>query len=224
MFVSECCQGQPFGPGLLGASPVAAAGFNRCCGMDSSGAASPGADYLLQAILLLLAGLMLGEPAAGGPQTVPFARGGGGLTGGAPAAASGGQGGGVGGASFQDSSAPGERISMGPGKPPAVRRQGKLIGAEIADNFDAMVEAAKKDGVELKITSGYRTYAEQQALYAKYGSGRAAKPGTSNHESGRAIDFANTSGAYAWLKQNAARFGLYNKIASEPWHYSTTGT
>jgi len=42
------------------------------------------------------------------------------------------------------------------------------------------------------------------------------------HEQGSAIDFANTRGAYAWLKRNAARFGLIN-YPREAWHYSTNG-
>lgn len=50
----------------------------------------------------------------------------------------------------------------------------------------------------------------EYALYAKYGPGRAAKPGTSNHEKGVAIDFKNTPGAWDWLKKNAQRFGLKN--------------
>lgn len=102
-------------------------------------------------------------------------------------------------------------------------RGGKPIGAQIAGNFDNMVTAAARDGVQLRVTSGKRSYQEQVNLYNKYGPGRAARPGRSNHESGNAIDFTNTPGAFNWLKQNAGRFGFYNKIPSEPWHYSTTG-
>jgi len=105
-----------------------------------------------------------------------------------------------------------------------VVRQGKPIGANIAPAFDAMVAAAKKDGVDLRIESGFRSHQEQIALWNKYGQNpaRVARPGTSNHEKGNAIDFANTPGAYAWLKNNAARFGLKN-YPPEPWHYSTDG-
>jgi hypothetical protein len=109
------------------------------------------------------------------------------------------------------------------GPQPAVKRQGKYIGKSIAKDFDRMVEAAKKDGVDLRINSGMRTRAEQQALYDKYhGKRPVALPGHSNHEKGEAIDFANTPGAYAWLKRNSAKFGLHN-LPSEPWHYSRTG-
>jgi len=89
-----------------------------------------------------------------------------------------------------------------------------------------MVAAAARDGVKLTIRSGLRTRAEQEKLYQAYlkGTGNlAAKPGTSNHESGEVIDFGHDAGAYEWLKKDAARFGFHNKIASEPWHYSLSG-
>ena len=116
--------------------------------------------------------------------------------------------------------------ASGAGPVQAVDRQGKKIGAQIAAQFDQMVAAAARDGVTLTIRSGLRTRAEQEKLYAAYQNGTgnlAAKPGTSNHESGEAIDFGNDSGAYEWLRKNAANFGFFNKIASEPWHYSLTG-
>jgi hypothetical protein len=106
-----------------------------------------------------------------------------------------------------------------------VTRQGKPIGAQIAKQFDAMVAAAKQDGVNITITSGFRSRAEQERLYAAYKNGTgnlAAKPGTSNHESGDALDLGPPS-AYGWLKQNAGRFGFKNRVAGEPWHYSLTG-
>lgn len=102
---------------------------------------------------------------------------------------------------------------------------GHKVDASIAGNVRSMIQAAKKDGVDLKISSAHRSRAQQEALYAKYKAGTgnlAAKPGTSNHESGLAIDFSNTPGAYDWLKKNAGRFGLKN-LPSEPWHYSTNG-
>ncbi len=106
-----------------------------------------------------------------------------------------------------------------------VQRPGGKIDASIAGNFDRMVAAAKKDGVDLQIRSGHRSHQEQEVLYQKYlnGTGNlAAKPGTSNHEKGQAVDFANNRGAYAWLAKNATNFGFKN-LPGEPWHYSPTG-
>jgi LAS superfamily LD-carboxypeptidase LdcB len=54
-----------------------------------------------------------------------------------------------------------------------------------------------------------------------------ARPGTSQHEIGLAIDFDNCSSrgsaCYRWLSGNAASFGFYN-LPSEAWHWSTTGS
>ena len=102
---------------------------------------------------------------------------------------------------------------------------GHKVDASIAPQVKSMIAAAKKDGVDLKITSAHRSRAKQEELYAKYKAGTgnlAAKPGTSNHESGLAIDFTNTPGAYDWLAKNAGKFGLKN-LPGEPWHYSTNG-
>ena len=118
-----------------------------------------------------------------------------------------------------------EVAKAGSGNVSTVQRQGKPIGAHISKQFDDMVAAAKKDGINITITSGARSRAEQEKLYAAYKNGTgnlAAKPGTSNHESGDALDLGPPS-AYAWLKQNAGQFGFKNKIASEPWHWSLTG-
>ena len=60
-----------------------------------------------------------------------------------------------------------------------------------------------------------------------------ARPGSSMHERGLAIDFyRRLSGggageiagtrAFRWLSRNAKTYGLYN-LPSEPWHWSTTG-
>jgi hypothetical protein len=103
---------------------------------------------------------------------------------------------------------------------------GKLVDSSIAPNIMAMIQAAARDGVNLNIKSGFRSHQEQQALYARYGPGRAATPGSSNHERGLAVDFANNRGAYAWLNSHAQQFGLKTNIHAggrEPWHVSPTG-
>ena len=106
-----------------------------------------------------------------------------------------------------------------------VDRPGGKLDSSIVANFDAMVAAAKKDGVNLQINSGHRSRAEQERLYAAYKNGTgnlAAKPGTSNHEKGQAIDFKNNPGAYNWLAKNAEKYGFKN-LPGEPWHYSPNG-
>ena len=53
-----------------------------------------------------------------------------------------------------------------------------------------------------------------------------ARPGTSMHEKGLAVDFEScdtrTTACYTWLAKHASTYGLKN-LPSEPWHWSTTG-
>ncbi|WP_242137385.1 D-alanyl-D-alanine carboxypeptidase family protein [Sphingomonas sp. TREG-RG-20F-R18-01] len=74
---------------------------------------------------------------------------------------------------------------------------------EIGRNVTLAQARAIAESVGGRVTSDQRSYAEQAALYKKYqdykaGTGPwaalAAKPGTSNHETGQAIDVAKTSG------------------------------
>lgn len=118
---------------------------------------------------------------------------------------------------------------------------GITVSCAIVDSLSAMLEAATADGVSLT-GSGWRDPARQVALrrahcgssyYAIYVmspgscSPPTARPGTSMHEVGLAIDFRNCSGrgtaCFGWLSANASRFGFFN-LPSEPWHWSTTGT
>jgi hypothetical protein len=69
------------------------------------------------------------------------------------------------------------------------------------------------------IVSGVRTYAEQVALYQAYlnGTGNlAARPGTSRHERGLAVDIGGDKTLAAQL---APRFGLGQTVSGEDWHY-----
>jgi len=103
-----------------------------------------------------------------------------------------------------------------------------------------MLNSARSSGLALS-GGGYRDPSGQIELrrqncgtsyYAIYEmsagscSPPTAKPGTSQHEIGLAIDFSNCSSrgsaCYRWLSANAASFGFYN-LPSEPWHWSTTG-
>ncbi|MCC6437799.1 MAG: M15 family metallopeptidase [Acidimicrobiales bacterium] len=122
--------------------------------------------------------------------------------------------------------------------------RGITVASSIAGNLGALLSAAERDGISLG-GSGYRDQAEQIALrrahcgssdYAIWSAPSSscrpptAKPGSSMHERGLAIDFtyngsvigSRGSAGYQWLAANAGRFGLYN-LPSEPWHWSTTG-
>lgn len=128
---------------------------------------------------------------------------------------------------------------------------GITVHRSIAENLRQLLAAAAADGIVLR-GGGYRDLAGQLgARRANCGSSAAAiwlwsssschpptaRPGTSQHQKGLAIDFTYNGATicfpqrssscggnpgFEWLKANAARFGFYN-LPSEAWHWSTTG-
>lgn len=111
----------------------------------------------------------------------------------------------------------------------------KLAPSAWASLNGLMTAYQQRWGQALPINSGGRTHEEQQHLYDLYRAGRgnlAARPGTSVHESGRAVDFGGpiqnaSSAQHAWLVQNASRWGWQwtgkNFSQFEPWHFEYTG-
>lgn len=99
------------------------------------------------------------------------------------------------------------------------------VRAEVctAQAFFKMATAAQQAGVTLLVNSGFRTDEEQSELYDLYRSGRgplASRPGTSNHQSGHALDLDTRSPQVRrWLQRYAFRFGFRRTVASERWHY-----
>jgi D-alanyl-D-alanine carboxypeptidase len=88
--------------------------------------------------------------------------------------------------------------------------------------FVAMREAAAASGVELTIRSGWRSQEQQAWLYQAWRDGhgaKAAKPGYSQHQAGRALDLDLDEASYAWLQQHARRFGFRRTVRGEPWHW-----
>jgi D-alanyl-D-alanine carboxypeptidase len=86
---------------------------------------------------------------------------------------------------------------------------------------------AASDGVEVYVSSGWRSRKYQEQLFreavSKYGSKEeaarwVATPGTSAHEAGDAVDVGH-SDAEAWLSEHGARYGLCRVYGNEPWHY-----
>jgi LAS superfamily LD-carboxypeptidase LdcB len=86
---------------------------------------------------------------------------------------------------------------------------------------------AAKDGVELFVTSGWRSRKYQEQLFrqavSEYSSEKkaarwVATPGTSAHESGNAVDIGPV-GAAAWLSRHGAAYGLCQIYRNEAWHY-----
>ena len=102
---------------------------------------------------------------------------------------------------------------------------GKAVAKPTGHAFLKMQAAAQAAGVQLSLTSGFRTNAEQTYLYNCYKSKRcnngniAAAPGHSNHQNGLALDLSTSS----WLARNASKFGFVRTVAKEAWHYEFHG-
>lgn len=101
---------------------------------------------------------------------------------------------------------------------------GESLNVRCAQQYKNMLAAARKAGINLGTTDGYRTYSEQAALYRRYGSGRAARPGYSNHQMGLSADISGVNGyntrAYRWLQANAGKYGFVNDVRGEYWHWT----
>jgi hypothetical protein len=117
------------------------------------------------------------------------------------------------------------------------------VAGDISKPLGGLLTAAAEAGITM-CGMGYRDPADQIAVRrsncgssqyaiwqmpASYCSPPTARPGTSMHEQGLAIDFTVGGGtigygsaAYDWLKAHAADYGLSNLIG-EPWHWSTNG-
>jgi uncharacterized protein (TIGR03382 family) len=115
--------------------------------------------------------------------------------------------------------------SGSPTKIKVIHISGKAISKTTGHAFLKMQEAAKKAGVNLTLTSGFRTMAEQQRLYSCYqtkscnNGNLAAKPGYSNHQNGLAVDVSTSS----WLANNGTKFGFVRTVPSEAWHWEYRG-
>jgi LAS superfamily LD-carboxypeptidase LdcB len=122
--------------------------------------------------------------------------------------------------------------------------------AEASDMLDQMMAAYNaanfKGKQPVKFTDGYRNYDRQLALWNKWGSGQAARPGTSNHGWGIAIDMwwgvmtkmkndisarptAFKHPVYRWFFENGWKYGWHNPAVlrdnnklDEWWHWEYT--
>lgn len=102
---------------------------------------------------------------------------------------------------------------------PFAMRMGKAMRPDTAAAFDRLAAAARADGIQLSVTSAFRSDAEQARLFAAHPDPKwVAPPGKSLHRLGTELDLGPPS-AYGWLAQNAARFGFVKRYAWEPWHF-----
>ena len=101
-------------------------------------------------------------------------------------------------------------------------RQGEGMRPDVAGAFDVMAAAAARAGHSLLVNSGFRSDAEQAALFAANPDPRmVAPPGTSLHRCATELDLGPSS-AYGWLAANARRFGFLKRYPWEAWHFGYT--
>lgn len=147
---------------------------------------------------------------------------------------------------------------------PAVKQFGSggpYVDKRIIESLSSFVSAAKEAGFEPYISAGYRSYADQQQLFNEKASELSkngaytyeeaqsiaaeivAKPGTSDHQTGLAVDILDKeyevldysqmdTKFFDWLDANCAQFGFIKRYPGnkksvtgwdEPWHYRYVG-
>ena len=90
---------------------------------------------------------------------------------------------------------------------------------DVAAAFDRMAAAARQAGLSLVVNSGFRSDAEQAALFAAHPDPTwVAPPGQSLHRCATELDLGPET-AYGWLAANAAGFGFVQRYSWEAWHY-----
>ena len=116
----------------------------------------------------------------------------------------------------------GASVSPFSAKPVVTRLDPALRDAVRAAAADARVA-----GVELRVTSGWRSPRYQELLLrraaATYGSTEAARryvkpPSESSHVTGEAVDVGPTD-ADDWLSRHGGAYGLCQVYANEMWHF-----
>ncbi|WP_254842777.1 D-alanyl-D-alanine carboxypeptidase family protein [Bacillus sp. MRMR6] len=134
-----------------------------------------------------------------------------------------------------------------------VENDKSLMRKEAASALEKMFAEAEKAGIELFAVSGYRSYERQKILFdaetSRVGIEQAmqvvAIPGSSEHQSGLAMDISSRAVALnlvegfadtdegKWLAENAHRFGFILRYPKgkeqitnyifEPWHFRYVG-
>lgn len=114
--------------------------------------------------------------------------------------------------------------------------QTRFMMSEAADHFHELVEAAKADGIDVVMTTAYRSYDFQTMLWnnnvAAKGSEEeanktSARPGESEHQTGLAVDLSTSEINYElsnrfgdtkagkWIAENAHKYGFILRYTEE---------
>lgn len=127
-------------------------------------------------------------------------------------------------AGYASGAAPSATAAAAAGMTPVTAAAGTAyLAPSAASNLAALrAESVRRLGVDIYPAgglSGYRTYAQQAELYREYLAGTgplAAPPGTSAHETGRALDLASPAMLQA-VATLGAPFGWQKIEASDEW-------
>ena len=131
--------------------------------------------------------------------------------------------------------------------------EGQQLDYRIIEPMREFVAAARAEGLSVYLSSGYRTYADQNYLFnRKIGQGYSeedaakivARPGTSEHQTGLACDITDQyyelkdssleqTATYKWMCQHCHEYGFIVRytndkkditgIIYEPWHFRYVG-
>ena len=129
----------------------------------------------------------------------------------------------------------------------SINRNDLSLRPEAYESLKEMAAASLKDGVRLLVSSTYRSYSYQEALFDRYvrqdgvelAERYSARPGTSQHQLGVAIDFGSITDDFAdtkmgkWVYNHAAEYGWslsfpqgYEDVTGfmwECWHFRYIG-
>ena len=114
---------------------------------------------------------------------------------------------------------------------------GHAVDARIFSDLSEMISKGESEGLDFVIQTAFRTYAKQKEFFD---AGKtSAAPGTSEHNSGLAIDIGCASGYFegsaeeAWLLEHAHEYGFILRYPEgkeaitgfdhEPWHFRYVG-
>jgi LAS superfamily LD-carboxypeptidase LdcB/peptidoglycan/xylan/chitin deacetylase (PgdA/CDA1 family) len=127
------------------------------------------------------------------------------------------------------------------------------IKSEVHDALTLMMDDAAKEGLDIEIYSGYRSYSLQSRLFKNWNKRNpdgaiypaVAEPGHSEHQLGTTVDLKSgalpygesnpfgDSPEYPWMKENAHKYGFVQSYQSgkqaitgyiaEPWHWRYLG-
>lgn len=138
---------------------------------------------------------------------------------------------------------------------------GQSIDSRVFPELQAMMDAARAEGLDPLICSSFRTWDKQEQLYERkvqsyqnqgFGQSQAeekaavwvAKPGTSEHQAGLAVDIVSKAyqvldeqqektAVQQWLMEHCAEYGFILRyptdkseltgVGYEPWHYRYVG-